>query len=85
MPRRFCVRFRIPQWVTAVSLDQFSGSPFDRVFTAAQSRALDQLAIERYAIPGIVLMKRAGRAAWEVLRACWPAIDSIAQRRCRPI
>ena len=77
MPRRFYVRFRIPQWVTAVSLDQFSGSPFDRVFTAAQSRALDQLAIERYAIPGIVLMKRAGRAAWEVLRACWPAIDSI--------
>jgi hydroxyethylthiazole kinase-like uncharacterized protein yjeF len=62
--------------VKQVSLDRFVGA-FDRVFTAAQSRALDQLAIERYAIPGIVLMKRAGRAAWTTLRERWPDADPI--------
>jgi ADP-dependent NAD(P)H-hydrate dehydratase / NAD(P)H-hydrate epimerase len=63
--------------VNRVSLDRFVGA-FDRVFTAAQSRALDQLAIERYAIPGIVLMKRAGRAAWTTLRQRWPDAGSIS-------
>jgi NAD(P)H-hydrate epimerase len=60
-----------------VSLDRFSGAVFDRVFTAAQSRALDRLAIERHHIPGIVLMKRAGRAAWTTLTRRWPDTDSI--------
>ena len=61
-----------------MSLDRFSGSPFDRVFTAAQSRALDRLAIERHGIPGIVLMKRAGRAAWTTLLKRWPNTGSIS-------
>ncbi len=60
-----------------MSLDRFSGAAFDRLFTAAQSRALDRLAIERHAIPGIVLMKRAGRAAWAVLQRRWPTGDAI--------
>ena len=50
-----------------VSLDRFSGAAFERLFTAAQSRELDRLAQE-HGIPGIVLMKRAGRAAWTTLR-----------------
>ncbi len=60
-----------------MSLDRFSGAAFDRLFTAAQSRALDRLAIDRYALPGIVLMKRAGRAAWAALQRRWPAVDAI--------
>ena len=60
-----------------VSLDRFSGETFDRVFTAAQSRSLDRLAIDAHGIPGIVLMKRAGRAAWTILRERWPAVVSI--------
>ena len=61
-----------------VSLERYSGAAFDRLFTAAQSRALDRLAIERHGIPGIVLMKRAGRAAWSTLQQRWPHIDSIS-------
>jgi len=63
--------------VKQVSLDRFSGAAFDRLFTAAESRALDRLAIERCGIPGIVLMKRAGRAAWATLARCWPEADGI--------
>ena len=61
-----------------MSLDRFSGAAFDRLFTAAQSRALDRLAIERHGIPGIVLMKRAGRAAWTTVQQRWPGADSIS-------
>ena len=61
-----------------MSFDRFSGAPFERVFTAAQSRALDRLAIERHGIEGIVLMKRAGRAAWTVLRQRWPSAAVIS-------
>lgn len=39
------------------------------LYTAAQVRALDRLAIEGHGIPGITLMTRAGRALFEVLRA----------------
>lgn len=45
--------------------------------TAAETRELDRLAIEEGAIPGIVLMKRAGRAAWEQLSRRWPRARSI--------
>lgn len=44
----------------------------DRLYTAAQTRELDRLAIEEQGIPGIVLMKRAGRAAFEALLRRWP-------------
>jgi NAD(P)H-hydrate epimerase len=60
-----------------LSLDRFSGAAFDRLFTAAEARALDRLAIERHGIPGIVLMKRAGRAAWSELRRRWPDADAV--------
>jgi len=61
-----------------VSLDRYSGAPFDRLFSAEQSRALDRLAIERHGIAGIVLMKRAGEAAWRALRRRWPNARSIS-------
>ncbi len=44
----------------------------ERVFTAAESRALDRLAIDTLRIPGIVLMKRAGRAVFDAVRQRWP-------------
>ena len=43
-----------------------TGAP---LYTAAQVRALDRAAIERHGIPGHVLLARAGRAAWKLLRA----------------
>jgi NAD(P)H-hydrate epimerase len=43
------------------------------LYTAAQVRELDRIAIEEFGIAGIVLMKRAGRAAFEYLFRCWPA------------
>lgn len=43
------------------------------LYTAAQTRTLDRCAIEDHGIPGIVLMKRAGAAAYAELRRRWPA------------
>jgi hydroxyethylthiazole kinase-like uncharacterized protein yjeF len=60
-----------------VSLDRYSGAPFDRLFNADESRALDRFAIERHGIAGIVLMKRAGEAAWRSLRRRWPNARTI--------
>ena len=42
------------------------------VFTASEVRAFDQRAIGRFSIPGIRLMHRAGRAAFDVVRCRWP-------------
>jgi len=42
------------------------------LYTAAQVREMDRLSIERYGIPGEELMERAGQAAFELLRQCWP-------------
>lgn len=47
------------------------------LYTAAQTRALDRCAIEDHGIPGIVLMKRAGAAAYGELRRRWPAARSL--------
>lgn len=71
-------RFHSFDFGGVVSLERFSGATFDRLFSAAQSRALDRLAIERHGLPGIVLMKRAGRAAWSTLQQRWPDVDSIS-------
>lgn len=46
----------------------------ESLYTAAQARELDRLAIEEYHIPGIELMRRAGAAAFEQIRLRWPAI-----------
>jgi len=42
------------------------------LYTAAQVRELDRLAIEVAGIPGYTLMTRAGEACWQVLRGNWP-------------
>ncbi len=47
------------------------------LYSVEQTRALDRLAIEQYAIPGIVLMERAGEAAFELLMAKWPEAQRI--------
>lgn len=47
------------------------------LYTAAQTRELDRIAIEDCGIPGIRLMSRAGRASFEVLLAQWPQPEHI--------
>ena len=42
------------------------------LYTAAQTRELDRIAIEELGIPGIRLMSRAGRAAFDLLSELWP-------------
>ena len=46
--------------------------PHTTLYTAAQVRKLDRIAIEEKAIAGIQLMKRAGRAVFNTLIARWP-------------
>ena len=48
------------------------------LYTAAQTRELDRLAIEKAGIPGDILMTRAGEAAFVLLRDCWPQARNIA-------
>ena len=48
------------------------------LYTTAQVRELDRLAIAEAGIPGYTLMTRAGEACWAVLRAQWPAARSVA-------
>ena len=50
---------------------------FARVYPSADVRAFDQRAIECLGIPGIRLMHRAGRAAFDALRGKWPAARRI--------
>ena len=45
---------------------------------ASETRAIDQRAIDEFSIPGIRLMHRAGRAAFDALRSRWPAAGSIS-------
>lgn len=47
------------------------------LYRSAQIKELDRRAIEDYKIPGIVLMKRAGRAALEALLQRWPEPSQI--------
>ncbi|MCR8923115.1 NAD(P)H-hydrate dehydratase [Dasania sp. GY-MA-18] len=42
------------------------------LYTAAQVRELDRLAMAQQGIAGFTLMRRAGRAAFEQLLRCWP-------------
>lgn len=46
--------------------------PEQSLYTAVHTRELDRVAIEEFGIPGIRLMSRAGRAAFELLQANWP-------------
>ncbi len=49
----------------------------DEFYTAAQTRELDRLAIEKYNIPGYELMQRAGKSAWQALQSRWPGVKSL--------
>ncbi len=49
-----------------------------QLYTAAQSRELDRLAIEEYGIPGYELMQRAGRAVFTCLGEHWPEARHLA-------
>ncbi len=44
----------------------------EALYTSAQVRELDRLAIEEHGIPGATLMQRAGQAAFDLLRTRWP-------------
>ncbi|MGI9284022.1 MAG: NAD(P)H-hydrate dehydratase [Pseudomonadales bacterium] len=59
-------RITFPQWLFP-----------SRLYSAAQVREFDRIAIEECGIPGIVLMKRAGKACFEVLRQRWPEAQSV--------
>jgi hydroxyethylthiazole kinase-like uncharacterized protein yjeF len=48
------------------------------LYTAAQVRELDRLAIEEAGIPGYTLMTRAGEACWQVLRGNWPGARRVS-------
>lgn len=55
-----------------------SQSPLPKkLYLAAQVRELDRLAIEEFSIPGIILMERAGDAAYQLLRTEWPEAKNI--------
>jgi ADP-dependent NAD(P)H-hydrate dehydratase / NAD(P)H-hydrate epimerase len=48
------------------------------LYTAAQARELDRIAIEDHGIPGYSLMQRAARFSYEVLKQHWPDANAIA-------
>jgi ADP-dependent NAD(P)H-hydrate dehydratase / NAD(P)H-hydrate epimerase len=48
------------------------------LYTAAQCRELDRLAVEQLGISGFELMQRAGRAAFYTLLQTWPEARSLA-------
>ena len=47
------------------------------LYTAAQTRELDRIAIEEQGIPGIRLMRRAGQAAFRSLLEHWPQPEPV--------
>ena len=49
-----------------------------RVYTATEVRAFDRRAIDDFAVPGIRLMQRAGRAAFAALRERWPSAGRLS-------
>jgi NAD(P)H-hydrate epimerase len=48
------------------------------LYTAAQVRELDRLAIEAAGIPGYTLMTRAGEACWQLLQGNWPGVRRLS-------
>ena len=42
------------------------------LYTAEQVRGFDRMAIERFGIPGLTLMERAGQAASNLIARRWP-------------
>jgi len=48
-----------------------------RLYSAGAVRELDQRVIDQQQIPGLALMKRAGRAAYDSLRRRWPDLAAL--------
>lgn len=48
------------------------------LYTAAQVRELDRIAIEAAGIPGYTLMTRAGEACWRALQGNWPGARRVS-------
>ena len=48
------------------------------LYTADQVRQIDQLVINEYGVPGLVLMRRAAEATIEVALARWPKLTRVA-------
>lgn len=48
------------------------------LYTAEQTRALDQCAIQVHGIPGLSLMERAGQACLDILLEQWPDCSTLA-------
>lgn len=48
------------------------------LYTAEQTRSLDQCAIQDHGIPGLSLMEKAGKACFDILLEKWPDCSSIA-------
>ena len=51
------------------------------VLTREQSRSVDRIAIERFGIPGVVLMENAGRGAVDILLAVDPSLGRVHEVR----
>ena len=51
--------------------------PHQSLYTAAQARELDRIAIDEFGVSGIGLMTRAGRGAVGCLREGWPGCDAV--------
>lgn len=63
--------------MTPTAAPQYTSElPVD-LYRAAGVRELDRLAIQQHGIPGFTLMSRAGQAAFDLLRARWPAAVRI--------
>lgn len=52
--------------------------PTRKVYTASEVRAFDRRAIDEFSIPGIRLMHRAGRGAFDVVRSRWPNARALS-------
>ncbi|KOR30635.1 carbohydrate kinase [Achromatium sp. WMS2] len=57
-------------------ISQPTGLPY-ALYKAEQARSLDQYIIEKYGIPSLVLMQRAGTAAWQAAQKQWPHLKDI--------
>jgi NAD(P)H-hydrate repair Nnr-like enzyme with NAD(P)H-hydrate epimerase domain len=55
--------------------------PSAGIYTAANVRALDRCAIERFDVPGYELMTRAGHATLNALRRAWPEAQHNQHQR----
>ncbi|MBA2409536.1 MAG: NAD(P)H-hydrate dehydratase [Gammaproteobacteria bacterium] len=49
----------------------------EKLYSAQKVRELDRIAIEQFDIPGYELMRRAGRASFELLRARWATARNV--------